>query len=45
MSTAEAIALQLEIDRCLRNREDALALKLIERLRKTNSQTAAERRA
>jgi len=48
MSTAEAIALQLEIERCLRNREDALALKLIERLRdahrKASSQTA-ERRA
>jgi hypothetical protein len=48
VSTAEAIALQLEIERCLRNREDALALKLIERLRDANrkaSSHAAERRA
>jgi len=34
MSTAEAIALQLEIERCLRNREDALAIRLLEKLQR-----------
>jgi hypothetical protein len=45
VSTAEAIALQLEIERCLRNREDALAIRLLEQLRKVNSQRAREQRA
>jgi hypothetical protein len=47
MTAAEAVALKLEIDRCMRNREDALALKLIERLRADTrrAEQPAERRA
>jgi len=41
MSTAEAIALQLEIERCLRNREDALAIRLLERLQRDQRSTRA----
>ena len=43
MSTAEAIALQLEIERCLRNREDALAIRLLERLQRDQRATRAQR--
>jgi len=42
MSTAELISLQLrlEFERAMRNREDSLALRLIERLKRQNSAQA-----
>ena len=36
MSTAALIALQIELERSMRNRDDALAIRLIQRMREEN---------